>query len=134
MIFLSDSLFKMCLFISRAYWLATKHCSDYDEEFGRKMSHGFSDVPETTKSFAKLRHPIKSALQINGVPSLSRPAITGSIKYGPKLKIKIRGVLVSLNKTYRFSYKVVDTNSANALGRMVLSSCNLYNSTRKLKR
>ncbi|KAG5457550.1 MAG: hypothetical protein BJ554DRAFT_2399 [Olpidium bornovanus] len=45
------------------------------------MPNRFGDgTPATTKSLAKLRHPIRSAEQMNGLPCLSMPAITGSIK------------------------------------------------------
>ena len=44
-------------------------------------------VPATTKSFAKLRQPIKSDAAMKGLYSpegfLVSPAITGSMKYGP---------------------------------------------------
>ena len=44
-------------------------------------------VPATTKSFAKLRQPIKSDAAMKGLYSpegfFVSPAITGSIKYGP---------------------------------------------------
>lgn len=42
----------------------------------------------TTKSFAKLRHPITSADAMNGREPLEgavKPAIMGSMKYGPNL-------------------------------------------------
>lgn len=61
----------------------TKSGSNKDSQIPYKFALA---VPATTKSLAKLMHPIKSIEQIKGFFSLSsRPAITGSIKNGPKL-------------------------------------------------
>ena len=52
-------------------------------------------VPATTKSFAKLRQPIRSAAAINGLEpreGLLIPAITGSMKKGPNLHQKVSNV------------------------------------------
>lgn len=47
-------------------------------------------VPATAKSSRITEQPIKSADAINGFPVFSfRPAITGSTKYGPNLKIDV---------------------------------------------
>lgn len=48
-------------------------------------------VPETTKSFAKFKQPIRSVAAMNGSfgsgeSGDDKPAITGSIKYGPNLR------------------------------------------------
>ena len=66
-------------------------------------------VPETTKSLAKLIQPIKSVDAMNGVPFGSKPAITGSTKYGPNLKIS-EGVKTS----FRIKLRKLDAQKSLA--------------------
>ena len=66
-----------------------------------------------------LGHPIKSMLQINGFIVLgSNPAMTGSMKYGPK----------------RCSYKKLDNIEANLSGCIVLFSRISYIFLRNIRR
>lgn len=67
-------------------------------------------VPLTTKSLAKLRQPIRSDAAMNGSFFELRPAMTGSIKYGPN----------------RRSYSVELTSRANVSGSISRSSFMRY--------
>lgn len=50
------------------------------------MPYRFSEhVPARTKSSVRRGAPSKSIAQMYGLLFLSRPAITGSVKYGPNL-------------------------------------------------
>mmetsp|Transcript_150199 Transcript_150199/g.418491 ORF Transcript_150199/g.418491 Transcript_150199/m.418491 type:complete len:233 (+) Transcript_150199:60-758(+) len=73
------------------------------------------EVPETTKSWAFDMAPMKSKAQRKGFLSLSRPATTGSVKYGPK----------------RFSYSMEEMRFPTVCGCMVRSSRRLKSLMRK---
>ena len=95
-------------------WLATSNSSSGSKSGLHKLSHTpiklSGAVPATMKSFAVSMAPILSIPHRYGVPSASRPAITGCTKYGPN----------------RFSYSVVDTSCPNDDGLMSRSSRRRY--------